>query len=165
MLKRAYLRALFWLAKFITRRVCHKRGPDLVIGPRNTPYLLRWRLLPKNPIFEIFIHQFYNSDDDRALHDHPFFFASWMLIGHYIEHTIKYGGTYHKRRFNAGCFRLCTPWKTHRLEVDPEDPPMTVFFVLGPSIRKWGFHCTNGWIHWKKFVDERDTGQIGPGCN
>ena len=26
------------------------------------------------------------------------------------------------------------------------------------------FHCPQGWRHWRDFVDEHDTGQVGRGC-
>lgn len=35
-----------------------------------------------------------------------------------------------------------------------------------PKIRVWGFHCADaGWIPWQKFVDNRDSGAIGKGCD
>lgn len=67
-------------------RRAERRGPDFVIGGHERPYLLRWRLLPRNPVFNVYLHQFLRSDDDRALHDHPWLFnVSLLLRGPYIE--------------------------------------------------------------------------------
>ena len=50
------------------------RKPDFIIGGHDAPYLLRWWLIPRNRFFNVYVHQFLRSDDDRALHDHP-----WLL--------------------------------------------------------------------------------------
>lgn len=47
------------------------RPPDVVIGGFQNPYLLRWYVIPRNPVFNVYVHLFLRSDDDRALHDHP----------------------------------------------------------------------------------------------
>ena len=51
----------------------------------------------------------------------------------------------------------------HRLELI-DDEPVWSLFITGPIIREWGFHCPKGWRHWKEFVDSRDIGQVGRGC-
>lgn len=30
---------------------------------------------------------------------------------------------------------------------------------------EWGFACPKGWRHWRLFVDERDHGKVGRGCD
>lgn len=55
-------------------------------GPRR-PYLVRWYLIPRNPIFNIRLHRFLHGDDDRALHDHPWRSWSLLLSGRYRERT------------------------------------------------------------------------------
>jgi hypothetical protein len=69
------------------------RVPDFVIGGEQRPYLLRHFVIPRNPLFNVYLHCFLRSDDDRAHHDHPWLFnMSWLLDGEYIEHTIARGG-------------------------------------------------------------------------
>ena len=51
-----------------------RRAPDFVIGGSDNPYLLRWFLIPRNPVFNVYLHKFMRSDDDRALHTHPWLF-------------------------------------------------------------------------------------------
>jgi hypothetical protein len=43
---------------------------------------------------------------------------------------------------------------------------IVTFFFTGPVWRHWGFHCKNGWRHWKDFVGFRDehSNIQGRGC-
>ena len=59
--------------------------PHFIIGGRHRPYLLRWYLIPRNRFFNLYLHKFLRDDDDRALHDHPWWFASLILRGGYTE--------------------------------------------------------------------------------
>lgn len=63
---------------------------DGIDGGERRPYLTRWRVLPRNKWFNIYLHRFIHGDDDRALHDHPWHSASLILDGRYIEHTAEY---------------------------------------------------------------------------
>src|SRR4051812_45864776 len=60
--------------------------PHLVIGGNDDPYLLRWYPVPRNHLCNLYLHKFLRSDDDKALHNHPWWFASIILRGSYIEH-------------------------------------------------------------------------------
>lgn len=63
-------------------------APEQRIGPFRDPYNDRWFLMPKNKWFGVYLHHFQRSDDDRALHDHPWAFnISWLLDGDYEEIT------------------------------------------------------------------------------
>ena len=63
------------------------RYPDIIIGEEHNPYLLRWYIIPRNRFFNIYLHKFCRSDDDRALHDHPWLFNLSVLVeGIYHEH-------------------------------------------------------------------------------
>lgn len=55
------------------------------IGGKENPYMIRWFVIPRNPWFNIYVHKFCRDDDDRALHDHPWWFVSLVLSGSYIE--------------------------------------------------------------------------------
>jgi hypothetical protein len=142
------------------------REPDFVIGGRERPYLRRHWLLPRNRFFNVYVHQFLRSDDDRALHDHPWLFnASWLLAGEYTEHIP--GGL----RFRKAGDVVIRLWSApHRVElwdsiVTGEPKPCWTVFVTGPRVREWGFHCPKGWVHWREFTDARDSGSIGKGCD
>lgn len=136
------------------RTIAYNRKPDFIIG---NDYCRRWWLIPRNRFFNIYLHQFLHSDDDRALHDHPWFNMSLLLWGSYIEHT-KLG----KLRYTAGNFKFRMAHTPHRIELIGNE--CWTLFITGPVIREWGFHCPNGWRPWKQFVDDRDSGKIGRGC-
>jgi len=140
-----------------------QRRPDFIIGGAEAPYLRRWWVIPRNRFFNIYLHQFLRSDDDRALHDHPWFNLSLLLRGRYVEHTIRAGGVARAVERRAGAIKLRSPWTAHRVEIIPGEECWTLF-VTGPVVRTWGFHCTRGWRPWREFVDARDTGSVGRGC-
>lgn len=140
------------------------RAPDFIIGGADNPYIKRWWLLPRNKLFNVYLHEIIRSDDDRALHDHPWWNCSFIIAGQYVEHTIDAGGIEKHviRRSGSAKFRFATA--AHRLEVEPGKPAITLFFI-GPRFRSWGFHCPRaGWVHWRDFTAPEDKGQIGRGC-
>jgi hypothetical protein len=149
------------------------RQPDFVIGDVQDPYLLRWFVIPRNRFFNIYLHKFLKSDDDRALHDHPWLFnISILLKGDYLEHKLNREVRLRKRG------RVYLRWgkAPHRVEllhgidrVSMNGPfrlkPAWTLFITGPIVRDWGFYCPKGWLHWKKFVAVREGGnQVGQGC-
>ena len=129
------------------------REPDFYIGGKENPYLLRWWVIPRNRFFNIYLHKFLRDDDDRALHDHPWVSLSVILKGGYLEHTAS-----EVRRRGAGSVVFRRAKHAHRIELFREEirlgrivVPAWTLFVTGPRIREWGFHCPQGWRHWKEF--------------
>jgi len=119
------------------------RKPDRTIGG---DYLHRWFLIPKNKYFNIFLHKFYRSDDDRALHDHPWISLSILLKGEIIEHT--WGN---KVRYITRFLPIFRSAKlAHRIEL--VKGPVWTLFITGPRIRTWGFHTKSGWMESKEFL-------------
>lgn len=140
-----------------------QRDPDFVIGGAERPYLLRWWLIPRNRFFNVYLHSFRRSDDDRALHDHPWANCSILLQGSYTEHTIAAGGVHHRQVLEAGAVRVRWSGKfAHRVEL--HDGVCWTLFITGPRYRSWGFHCEKGWVPWRQFTAADDPGSIGPGC-
>ena len=148
-----------------------RRRPDFVIGGIDNPYLLRWWLLPRNPLFNVYVHRFLRSDDDRALHDHPWFFnCSILLDGRYIEWVPSKTGNplvpEPKFRTPGAYFR----WgrAPHRIQLYADDrgeKPVWTIFITGPRVRAWGFYCLKGWVHWRDFTSPTDKGVAGRGCD
>lgn len=134
------------------------REPDQIIGGKERPYMLRWWVIPRNRFFNIYLHHFLRSDDDRALHDHPWWNLSVLLRGQYLEHTRD-----RIRLRRAGYIVLRRATCAHRIELI--DGPVWTLFLTGPKIRSWGFHCPQGWRHWRKFTAADDPGAVGPGCD
>ena len=132
-----------------------KRPPDFTIQDN---YLLRWHLIPRNRWFNIYLHNIRHSDDDRALHDHPWWNISIILKGGYTE-LIPQKALWRPRW--SIIFRKATD--SHRLIIQGDDHVWTLF-ITGPKVREWGFHCPKGWVVWTDFVNMDNTGEIGPGC-
>ena len=133
------------------------REPDIIIGGN---YLLRWYVIPRNKYFNIYLHRFERSDDDRALHDHPWFSVSILLSGCYMEH-FKYVSKLRK----AGNVFWRSADTAHRIEL--VNGPVWTIFITGRKVREWGFYCPQGWRHWKEFTNYYaigDSTSIGPGC-
>ena len=134
------------------------RAPDFVIGGIADPYLLRWYLIPRNPVLNIYVHHFLRSDDDRALHGHPWAFnCSILMQGKYLEHTPD--GVF-LRRVGDSKFR----WGVAPHRVELTTGPCWTLFITGPRVREWGFYCPQGWVSWQKFTAKDDKGAIGKGC-
>lgn len=138
------------------------RPADFIIGGAERPYMFRWWVIPRNKLFNIYLHRFVRSDDDRSLHDHPWLNCSVLLEGEYTEHTIAAGGVAHHAIYRTGTLKFRRAIAAHRVELHAG--PCLSLFITGPVIREWGFHCPAGWRPWKRFVDNRDKGSIGRGC-
>lgn len=164
-------------------RWAKSREPDFIIGGHARPYLRRHWLLPRNPVFNVYVHEFLRSDDDRALHDHPWAFnLSWLMEGRYIEwvpsHRMERGPhddavwvpdpqrPIPKFR-RTGQFLLRWGGAAHRIQLHAEagrELPCWTLFITGPRVRDWGFYCPRGWVHWRVFTAADDRGAVGRGC-
>lgn len=172
--------------RFAHRMICRHmtRMPDFIIGGHDHPYLLRWYIVPWRKwhregrakptawrrvkgwfglmLPSVYLHCFLRSDDDRALHDHPWFWCSILLRGDYTEHTVRAGGVQVRCARTAPSLKVSTPWRAHRVEVG--DQPCWTLFITGPRMREWYFHCPRGLVHWRVFTAADDPGSIGRGC-
>jgi hypothetical protein len=142
------------------RGLMASRPPDFIVG---ADYLRRWWVVPRNDFCNVYLHEFRVSDDDRALHDHPWASTSVLLEGGYIEHTPE--GAFHR---HAGDVVSRDAEALHRVQLfqrrDGSSVPAISLFITGPKVREWGFACGQGWVHWSDFVDARDAGAVGAGC-
>jgi hypothetical protein len=139
LLERLKRRVLDYIGKYPPTRIIENLS--------GAPYLNRWELYGNHPIFDIYLHQFLKSDDNRALHDHPGASAAIVLEGSYLEW---FNADEQKRR-TAGDIIFRRSTTAHRIEIDESGlPPITIFF-RGPKVRDWGFHCANGWRHHRDF--------------
>jgi hypothetical protein len=153
---------------YTTRRQYDVRIP---FDPAVAPYMLRWWRIRKNAFFNIYFHRVLRSDEDRALHDHPWWNFSIVLHGGYYEHTIAAGGVHAKTFYPAGSVRFRPSGSfAHRLELERysdqhpapglrgQEKPVLTIFITGPTLRRWGFHHPEQWVDaydWDQFCDER----------
>ncbi|MBU8834420.1 hypothetical protein [Mycolicibacterium goodii] len=171
-----------WLRRLMSGR------PHQVIGGSDDPYLLRWYVIPRNPVLNVYVHKFLRSDDDRALHDHPWWFVSLILKGGYTEVTAagrtprsglvggRYRGWDRTLAFRPATFR-------HRVELwpvvehgkpflgrrDRRELPCWTLIVTGRRTRTWGFWCRRvidsavGKIEVDRFIPWKEFGSAGCG--
>lgn len=145
-----------------------------------SPYLIRLTL------FTIFgyslkLHVFLRGDEDRELHDHPWGFWTWLIVGEYFEEVPWSQVSENHHKFNllpppgkpdlalitqgnddnvhvfihrkAGDLDYRPPEWRHRVTI--QNPVVTIVLTRG-KVREWGFWTVKGWIPWTKFVSNRD---------
>ena len=160
----------FALARMVLR-LCRylpdQRPPDFRIGDPARPILWRWWLLPRNRLCNIYFHMMLADDDDRALHDHPYWSLSLNLsrnVGEVYQRDPPHGAQ-RMRWFGLGQWVWRSPTFAHRLVLRPASIGYTLF-LTGPRIRDWGFWCATGWRHHDDFAAVADaTSTIGRGCD
>lgn len=158
-----------WLKKLVAFFYVYS---EIVI--KDVLYMRRWRFLPDwLPGFRV--HNILQSDDDRALHDHPFSFVTFILKGGYYEYLADGSKTLH--RAPAVLYRPATTM--HRIELfrqwrvmgpdglpwiqSPGLVPAWTFVLRTRYFREWGFATKNGWVHNKAFVQKREGHHIDTG--
>lgn len=150
------------------------------IPPETTtrPYMLRWWIWRWRKLTSGYLNNVLRSDDDRALHDHPWINCSLVLLGGYWEHMpdgpVFPGVPYKTKRVWRGpgsfVFRRKATY-LHRLELDPERAKQETIslFITGPATRRWGFmDPEHGWIDARDWEDHnrrlgRVAGNVGRG--
>jgi hypothetical protein len=130
--------------------------PHFQIGPG---YIDRWFLVPRTDAGQSYLHRMMRSDDDRALHDHPWPNTSYIIAGGFIEVTPE--GRFERR---PGDIITRKATDRHRLELRPGEQSISLF-LTGPKERDWGFWCGERFVPWREFVSGGDRGQIGRGCD
>lgn len=152
----ALVAAISWpLLLWCWFRACYPQ-PDFIVGDH---YLHRYYIIPRNRFFNIYVHHIMKSDDDRALHDHPWWSVSFKLAGQLTEITER--GARKPWRFMPV---LRSPRMAHRLVIAPGQSAWTLF-ITGPRLREWGFYCPKGWRPWYEYCASDNAGQIGRGCD
>lgn len=141
---------------------------------RGICYMRRWRFMPDwLPGFRV--HCIMQSDDDRALHDHPFGFVTFILKGGYHEHLADGSKTWH----GAGSVLFRPAATVHRIELKTTCDPKNTMGACDPRIcalqpawtlvfrtryyREWGFATKAGWVHNKQFITKREGHHIDEG--
>jgi len=152
----------------ILKALTFPRKPDFIITKGDgSPYMLRWYILPRNKLLNIYLHNILASDDPRALHDHRAHNISFIIKGSYIEH---FQDKIIVR--NAPCVVFRKGDTPHRIQlfknpfITGRELPTWSIFIKLKDYREWGFWCPKGWRHWEEFVSKTDDGNsIGKGCS
>jgi hypothetical protein len=178
---RIFKRVPNWMLRKLLRswhKLEEARGPDMRIPAFGPLYMKRWWKIKRNAFFNTYYHHVLRSDEDAALHDHPWWNFSIVLEGGYWEHCIDAGGVHKKTWYPAGSVRFRPSGKfAHRLELKQErlacggtvipgrrsvsnyqdvELPVKTIFITGPVLRRWGFHHPTQWVdayEWDEFTE------------
>jgi hypothetical protein len=122
----------------------------VIVNCDHDPYLHRWYLF-RSGRFGIFIHKFVRSDEDRALHDHPWSFLVIPLWRGYREHNQK--GVRNVLPLLGTRFRRAE--YQHRVELRAGKPSWSLFIRFRKR-REWGFwDKVSGFILWNKWWQDK----------
>jgi len=163
------------------------RKPDLIIGPRANPQTIRWHLLVVRGGWQLSLHKWLRSDDDRAPHDHKADNLSVILshqgfvevVRHYFNGSgiivpgtdyppswlvrrgwqLQADGRWFKDREH---FRK--PWRFYFRKAETphrieliDGRPVWTLWLRWPARRRWGYWCPKGW----RDADEYNTNRQG----
>lgn len=124
-----------------------------VIGREGCPYMQRWVL--DLGVCTLRLHHFLRSDDDAALHDHPWWFITFPL------------GTYREWREYAPIkgvrttgkvLRVVKGWRPHFRPAHYRhavviDRPLWTLVLTGRRKRDWGFWWKGRFWPWRKWIN------------
>jgi hypothetical protein len=117
------------------------------LGLPSCPYVIRWRLEIAR-VGSVRVHRWLGPDDDRAYHDHPWWFITIVVKGGYTD--ISPGGGEHLRA-PAIRFRPAL----HRHTVVPDKGGAWTVMITGPKTRAWGFWLNGKLIKANKWFASR----------
>ena len=104
------------------------------LGEKHCPYAYRWVFIFFN--YSIRIHHFLRSDDKRYLHDHAWWFYTFVLNGSYTD-VAEIDGKVVRDTLNRFQWRYRPAEHRHCVEVQ-KDGAWTILFT-GKPFRNWGF--------------------------
>lgn len=135
----------------ILNRILKKK---VIVNCDRDPYLHRWYVFQSDRV-ALFVHKFVRSDEDRALHDHPWSFLVIPVWRGYIEHNDR-GRV---RVLPLLGIRLRPATYRHRVELLSDKtgaplPSWSIFFRFR-RVRDWGFWPKEGFTLWNKWWQDK----------
>lgn len=154
------LRIPSWLIDRIVARA--QRTPY-----RHLPGYMERYWLFRTPLLSCRLHVILASDDDRALHDHPWSYATVILRGGYVEVRPVSPEAQMQGRFDLTNREWIAPGRVlfrraespHRLEV-PRGQTCLTLFLTGPRRRTWGFQTPRGWVDHHEYERAIAAGEV-----
>lgn len=132
------------------------------IGPKRVRITSLWDLsdpqfdrfvIFRTPWFGVQLHKWYRPDSDRDLHNHPRWFATYILRGGYIEET--------RERPSERTWRLGSVHSVHLTDrhkvVHLLRVPTWTLVIVGPSRQRWGFFTRSGFVDADDYARHLDT--------
>jgi hypothetical protein len=157
-----YLRVIFGeIARRALRAAVTMLPPPRVIYGREAsdPYLSRWYVLGDREDYgsdfplNVYVHRFHRSDDDGALHSHPWKWSvAIVLAGGYSEER-RVGDRVVRREVLPLSINVIRGDDYHRVDLLEEDA--WSIFIAGPRWDTWYFwdRFTCARLDWRAFID------------
>jgi hypothetical protein len=137
-------------------------GEKSTVKINGKPYLQRWIIYAGGTLR---LHKFYRGDDDRAMHDHPWWFVTFPLKGYWEQVPNPKSPTGLMKRFvkpfrfhyRPAKFKHIVLGSTARYDVDVEDihvttpKPFWTLVISGPRSNKWGFWPDGKYVYYRDF--------------
>lgn len=117
------------------------------LGLPECPYVYRWRFEIRG-LGSLRVHHWVGPDDDRAFHDHPWWFLTLVIKGGYTDMSpsspAEYQGGHisHWDHLHVGSIRFRRA--LHQHTVVPDLGGCWTILVTGPRTRTWGFWLSKG---------------------
>lgn len=154
---------------FLERQIWDRAGGSLYLsrfyilgGPRDLdafddkgapPEDVEWSSLP----FNLYLHKFHRSDDDGALHNHPWGWSvSLILAGGYEEERRvidpQWGWKVIRRKVKPFRLNIILGGTYHRVDLLEKD--CWSLFLAGPKTHSWNFwdRLTQEYTPWREFI-------------
>ena len=147
-------------------KVQGKRSPRWAVWARmtipckdGTDYLVRLRVV-QTPWFGLYLHDIHEDDGDRAPHNHPFAFISFVARGSYVERVylnpLSRPDDFVERRHRRFSFHRMGSSSAHRIV--QAAPGLKTLIFVGPRRATWGFFERGEFIDWADY--EREIGTL-----
>jgi hypothetical protein len=114
----------------------------------------RWRLI-ETKYFRLYLHQIFESDKDKHLHNHPWNFLSIILCGGYVE-SLSAGKKVFAPRF---VFHKASTYHKITSLMLPGRPIVSLFFAFG-KYREWGYETSEGHINSEEYRKRKHNGTL-----
>lgn len=107
----------------------------------------------QTPWFNVYLHRIEAADPGRDLHNHPWWFASFILRGGYREEIEG-----RQRHTGAAHYLSHTRWSLHTVplrmwhRIVAVEPDTLTLVVTGPYKREWGFRTSEGFVPADEYV-------------
>ncbi len=119
------------------------------------PYLDRWDLGDKSDHGHRYLHRFRRGDEDRVLHDHPWWFSATILLGGYVEERFVNGQTIRRRHVPGDGFGV--PLGMYHRVDELLGAESWSLIETGPKGASWGFWdpiSDKRWP-WREYLDNK----------
>lgn len=128
-----------------------------IISRAGELHFCRWRLL-QTPWFGLYIHQICRSDEEKDPHDHPWWFASFVISGGYVEKIWDETGVREARR-PPGAFLSHRTTDFHKITL--LDGPAWTLVVTGRRTHdRWGYLTDSGWVDSVSYRREKNANAL-----